>query len=130
MPTTVQARLEYLQALESSGGKRVSHKLGGLVGGGGMSEGVVDRSTFINFVELLNNQLAKYWKDDQRVSVVKLVIQVAKMLAEPGSLIHCKLSIKNALFLCMCVCINNYNICFQTMMLLTFIHYYSFFCPT
>jgi hypothetical protein len=29
-------------------------------------------------------QLAKYWKDDQRVSVVKLVIQVAKMLAEPG----------------------------------------------
>lgn len=30
------------------------------------------------------NQLAKYWKDDQRVSVVKLVIQAAKMLAEPG----------------------------------------------
>jgi hypothetical protein len=39
---------------------------------------------FSNFVETTTNQLAKYWKDDQRVSVVKLVIQAAKMLAEPG----------------------------------------------
>lgn len=40
---------------------------------------------FSNFVESLTNHLAKLWKDDQRVAVVKLVIQVAKMLAEPGS---------------------------------------------
>jgi hypothetical protein len=52
----------------------------------GLSEatGSLDRSSFPNFVELLNNQLAKYWKDDQRVAVVKLVIQIVKILSEPG----------------------------------------------
>ena len=46
--------------------------------------GLLDRNEFVNFVELLNNQLAKYWKDDQRVAVVKLVIQIVKILANPG----------------------------------------------
>ena len=41
---------------------------------------------FLNFVELVNNQLAKHWMDDKRVPVIKLTIQVAKMLAEPGAL--------------------------------------------
>ena len=77
--STVQARLDYLEAMESSGGKR-SAKLLGLSN----TTGSLDRSSFLNFVDLLNNQLAKYWKDDQRVAVVKLVIQIVKILSEPG----------------------------------------------
>ena len=68
-----------MENLQSAGGRRTS-KLLGL----SESSGALDRSSFLNFIELLNNQLAKYWKDDQRVSVVKLVIQIVKLLSEPG----------------------------------------------
>ena len=75
----MQARLDFLESLESGVQKRTSKFLG-------LSDtaGCLDRSSFQNFVELLNNQLAKYWKDDQRVAVVKLVIQIVKLLSEPG----------------------------------------------
>ena len=71
--------MDFLEALESGGGKRAGKLLG-------LSEttGPLDRNGFFHFVELLNNQLAKYWKDDQRVAVVKLVIQIVKILSEPG----------------------------------------------
>ena len=35
-------------------------------------------------LELINNQLARYWLDDKRVQVVRLAIQVAKMIEQPG----------------------------------------------
>ncbi len=38
---------------------------------------------FSSFVDLANEHLAKLWKDDQRVQVIKLSIQFAKMLGEP-----------------------------------------------
>ena len=77
--STVQSRLDYLESLESGVQKRTSKFLG-------LTDNAasLDRSSFQNFVELLNNQLAKYWKDDQRVAVVKLVIQIVKLLSEPG----------------------------------------------
>ena len=77
--STVQSRLDYLESLESGVQKRTSKFLG-------LTDNTasLDRSSFQNFVELLNNQLAKYWKDDQRVAVVKLVIQIVKLLSEPG----------------------------------------------
>ena len=77
--STVQSRLDYLESLESGVQKRTSKFLG-------LTDNTasLDRNSFQNFVELLNNQLAKYWKDDQRVAVVKLVIQIVKLLSEPG----------------------------------------------
>jgi hypothetical protein len=41
----------------------------------------LSRVDFFDFVELCKCQLAKYWKDDQRVHVVKMTIQLAKMLS-------------------------------------------------
>ena len=75
----MQARLDFLESLESGVTRRTSKFLG-LAD----TAGHLDRSSFQSFVELLNNQLAKYWKDDQRVAVVKLVIQIVKLLSEPG----------------------------------------------
>ena len=71
--------MDFLESLESGVQKRTSKFLG-------LSDtaGTLDRNSFPNFIELLNNQLAKYWKDDQRVAVVKLVIQIVKLLSEPG----------------------------------------------
>ena len=47
-------------------------------------EDQLDKDSFVQFVELLTNQLAKNWKDEQKVAVVKLTIQSAKMLSDPG----------------------------------------------
>ena len=68
-----------MDALESGNKRRTSNFLGATE-----PTGLLNRNEFVNFVELLNNQLAKYWKDDQRVAVVKLVIQIVKILANPG----------------------------------------------
>ena len=38
----------------------------------------------VNFVDLLNNQLAKHWKDDKRLPVINLTLQISKMMGEPG----------------------------------------------
>ena len=45
----------------------------------------IDASDFPAFVEALNDQLAQLWKDDKRVQVVRLTIQVAKMLGDPSN---------------------------------------------
>ena len=79
-PLTVQARLEYLENLESGSNKSQQNRSHQFT-----CSSSLDQNAFINFVEMLNNQLAKYWKDDERVSVVKLVIQVAKMLGDPDT---------------------------------------------
>ena len=73
MPTTVQGRLEFLE----NGGKRQSRLFT-------TSDNSLDKTGFVEFIEILTNQLAKYWKDEQKVAVVKLTIQAAKMLAEPS----------------------------------------------
>ena len=40
---------------------------------------------FLNLVSVMNNQLAKYWKDDQRTQAIKLVINACKMMANNDS---------------------------------------------
>ena len=37
-------------------------------------------------MEVCNNQLAKYWKDEQKVEVVRMTIQFAKMLSDTDQL--------------------------------------------
>lgn len=72
--TTVAARLEFLE----TGGKKSGRSHSSLA-----AKGELDRSSFLRFAELLNNQLAKHWRDDQRVAVIKLAIQATKLLGDP-----------------------------------------------
>ena len=46
---------------------------------------VVDAEDFPSFVEAANEQMANLWKDDRRVQVVRLTIQLAKMLGDPAT---------------------------------------------
>ena len=43
--------------------------------------GSLERQDLFDFFELCNDQLSRFWKDDQRVQVVKMTIQLSKMLA-------------------------------------------------
>ena len=43
--------------------------------------GSLERQELMNFFELCNDQLSRFWKDDQRVQVVKMAIQLSKMLS-------------------------------------------------
>lgn len=114
-----------MDALESGNKRRTSNFLGTTE-----TTGLLDRNEFVSFVELLNNQLAKYWKDDQRVAVVKLVIQIVKILATPGRKIGIRLSLSYKLYDYM----NNFKICaniilsiLQMTTWLRFILRYSFY---
>lgn len=39
---------------------------------------------FGDFLELITHQLSNYWTDDKRVQVLRLVIQIAKILGDMG----------------------------------------------
>ena len=45
------------------------------------ANGMISQSEFTHFMDTCSNQLSNYWKDDQRVQVVKLTIQLSKMLS-------------------------------------------------
>ena len=68
-----ESRLAWLEA--NNGGDQAS-KVTNIISSNGMSS-----SEFSTFMETCTEELSKCWKDDQRVQVVKLSIQLATMLA-------------------------------------------------
>ena len=46
-------------------------------------DGLLTPRQLAELAELINNQLARHWLDDKRVQVVRLAVQVAKMIGEP-----------------------------------------------
>lgn len=67
-----QARLEWLESAWSASQATKRSQI--------LEKGVT-ATDFFDFMDACNGQLAQYWKDDQRVQVVKMTIQLSKMLS-------------------------------------------------